>query len=255
MNNTPGEHSSHLTREFYSSYAATLMNFATETVITKWGQKEITSTWGPLNSIMVWGKSIDISEITINMMLHGPKYTAPTLVGLFEGKHHVATSENEMEVQSSRELVLRWIARQIALEGENVAWVTGTPTLITKASLSLSPSLDSLVACLMAGYPVNVGQIIVIEMRDRELNERDELSFPCLIGKLCRQAIISPNKLFDRWGKAFRLTQASKIKDVTNHLFGAKSGAVGSLAVVPHVPIDIPHAEWASARGVITTIY
>uniref|UniRef100_M1DTY9 Integrase core domain containing protein n=1 Tax=Solanum tuberosum TaxID=4113 RepID=M1DTY9_SOLTU len=94
---------------------------------------ESSSSEGPLNSIMVRGKSIDISETTINRMLHGPEYTTPTLVDLFEGKHHAVTSETEME--------------------------------------------------------------------------------------------------------------ASKIKDVANHLFGAKSGAVGSLAIVPHVPIDIPHAN------------
>uniref|UniRef100_M1E0A1 Putative plant transposon protein domain-containing protein n=1 Tax=Solanum tuberosum TaxID=4113 RepID=M1E0A1_SOLTU len=108
---------------------------------------------------------------------------------------------------------------------------------------TLSPSLASLVACFMAGYPINVKRIIAIEMRDRALNERAELPFPCLIGKLCRQANIPPNRLVDRCGDAFRLTQASKIKHVSNHLFGAKSGAVGSLVVVPHVPIDIPHAD------------
>ncbi|KAH0781386.1 hypothetical protein KY290_000984 [Solanum tuberosum] len=83
MNNAPGEYSSHLTREFYSSYSATLMNFAADTKTTKRGQKDIAITWGPLISIMVRGKSIDISEATINRMLHGPEYTAPTSVGLF----------------------------------------------------------------------------------------------------------------------------------------------------------------------------
>uniref|UniRef100_M1DI74 Integrase core domain containing protein n=1 Tax=Solanum tuberosum TaxID=4113 RepID=M1DI74_SOLTU len=71
MNNAPGEYSSHLTKEFYSSYAATLMNFPAETVTTKPGKKYIAITWGPLNSIIVRGKPIDISETTINRMLHG----------------------------------------------------------------------------------------------------------------------------------------------------------------------------------------
>uniref|UniRef100_M1DRY0 Putative plant transposon protein domain-containing protein n=1 Tax=Solanum tuberosum TaxID=4113 RepID=M1DRY0_SOLTU len=176
-----------------------------------------------------------------------------------------------MEVQSSRERVLRWIARQIVVHGENAAWVTGTPILITKASLSfpakvrwavvraqlrptcndntMSPSLASLVACLMAGYQVKVRWIIATEMRDRALNERVGLPFPCRIGKLCIQAGIPPKRLIDRWGEAFRLTQASKIKDVDNHLFGAKSGVVGSLAVVPHVPLDIPHADRGPEHG------
>ncbi|KAH0705975.1 hypothetical protein KY285_010507 [Solanum tuberosum] len=46
MNNAPGENSNHLAREFYSSYAATLMNFVVETEITKRGQKDIAITWG-----------------------------------------------------------------------------------------------------------------------------------------------------------------------------------------------------------------
>ncbi|KAH0736615.1 hypothetical protein KY285_012322 [Solanum tuberosum] len=62
MDNAPGEYSSHLTREFYSSYAAKLMNFAADIETTKHGQKDIAITWGPLNSIIVRGKSIDISE-------------------------------------------------------------------------------------------------------------------------------------------------------------------------------------------------
>uniref|UniRef100_M1DHD6 Uncharacterized protein n=1 Tax=Solanum tuberosum TaxID=4113 RepID=M1DHD6_SOLTU len=83
MINAIGEYSSHLDREFYSSYATTLMNFVAETETTKRDQKDVATTWGPLNSIMVWGTSIDISEATINRMLHSPEYTAPASVGLF----------------------------------------------------------------------------------------------------------------------------------------------------------------------------
>ncbi|KAH0714986.1 hypothetical protein KY284_007891 [Solanum tuberosum] len=182
-----------------------------------------------------------MSEATINRMLHGPEYSAPTSVDLFEGKHHEVTSDATVEIQSSREKVLRWIAKQIAIDGENVVWVTTMPTLIPKASLSfsakvwwaivcaqlrptgndntLSPSLVYLVSCLMAGYPVNVGHIIATEMRNRALNEKTG------------------------WRDAFKLIQVSQIKDVANHLFGAKSAAVGTFVVVPHVPLDIPQAD------------
>ncbi|KAH0748213.1 hypothetical protein KY290_027445 [Solanum tuberosum] len=106
MENAPGEYSSHLAREFYSSYAATLMNFVAETETTKCGQRDNAITWVPLNSIIVRGESIDISEATINRMLHGPNYTVPFSVGLFEGKHHAVTSDTTMEIQESRERVL-----------------------------------------------------------------------------------------------------------------------------------------------------
>ncbi|KAH0773844.1 hypothetical protein KY290_010981 [Solanum tuberosum] len=77
MDNAPGEYFSHLTREFYSSCVATLMNLAADIETTKRGQKDMASTWGSLNSIIVRGKSIDISEALINRMLYGPKYSAP----------------------------------------------------------------------------------------------------------------------------------------------------------------------------------
>ncbi|KAH0781800.1 hypothetical protein KY290_001398 [Solanum tuberosum] len=97
MDNAPGEYSSHLEREFYSSYVATLMNFVAEIETTKCGQKDTAITLGPFNSIIVWGKSIDISEATINRMMHGPKYSAPASVGAFEGKHDEVTSDTTME--------------------------------------------------------------------------------------------------------------------------------------------------------------
>uniref|UniRef100_M1DFB9 Integrase core domain containing protein n=1 Tax=Solanum tuberosum TaxID=4113 RepID=M1DFB9_SOLTU len=162
-----------------------------------------------------------------------------------KGKHHVVTSEAKMEVQSSREFTMHWIARKIALEGENGSWVIGLLIHITKASFSfpakvwwvvvyaqlrptgndntLSPSLASLVACLMAGYPVK--------------------------GNCVGKQAPSPNRLVDRWSEAFRLTQASNIKDVSNHLFGAKARGAGSLAVVSHVPIDISHADRGPEHG------
>ncbi|KAH0725168.1 hypothetical protein KY284_001033 [Solanum tuberosum] len=69
---------------------------------------------------------------------------------------------------------------------------------------TLMSPLASLVACLMDGYPVN---------------------------------------LVDSWIEANRITAASKIKDVANHLFGAKFVVVVKLALVPLVPFNIPHAN------------
>ncbi|KAH0650091.1 hypothetical protein KY284_030003 [Solanum tuberosum] len=112
-------------------------------------------------------------------MMYGLKYSTPASVGLFEGKHHEVTSDATMEDQNSQERVLRWIAKQIAIDGENVVWVTTTPTLITKASLSF------------------LAKIIATEMRDMVLNERAALPFPYLIGKLCRGVNIPPNSLIE----------------------------------------------------------
>ncbi|KAH0698590.1 hypothetical protein KY284_012805 [Solanum tuberosum] len=189
----------------------------------KRGQKTLVRTWGPLNSIVVRGKSVDISEDTINKMLHGPEYIAPSSVGFFEGKHHALTSEAEMEDPTSRERVMHWIAGLIASEGENSTWVAGTQLRPTSNDNTLSPSLTLLVACLMAGYPVN-----------------ETVSL---------QANITPNKLVDKWTKAYKVTLTSKIKYVANHLFGTKVGPVRPLAFVPHIPVDMPQTDGSSKQG------
>uniref|UniRef100_M1DGD8 Integrase core domain containing protein n=1 Tax=Solanum tuberosum TaxID=4113 RepID=M1DGD8_SOLTU len=123
------------------------MNFATETETTKHGKKDIASTWGPLDSIMVRGTSVNISKSIVSRMLHGPEYTTLASVGLFEGKHHVVTSEAEIEVQSSHERIMHWIARQISSEGENASWVTRLSIHITKASLSFSVKVWWAIVC------------------------------------------------------------------------------------------------------------
>uniref|UniRef100_M1D997 Putative plant transposon protein domain-containing protein n=1 Tax=Solanum tuberosum TaxID=4113 RepID=M1D997_SOLTU len=102
---------------------------------------------------------------------------------------------------------MRWIAGQIAVEGEAATWVANSHVHITKASLTipakvrwavvhaqlqptgndntLSPSLASLLACIMDRYPLTVGIRIAMEMRDRALNERASQPFSCLIRRLC----------------------------------------------------------------------
>ncbi|KAH0715017.1 hypothetical protein KY284_007922 [Solanum tuberosum] len=97
MDHAPSEYSSHLNREFHSSYAATLMNFATDTNTTKRGQKDMAIIWGPLNSNIVRGQSIDIYGASINRMLYCPEYSTPVSIGLFEGKHHEVTTDATME--------------------------------------------------------------------------------------------------------------------------------------------------------------
>uniref|UniRef100_M1DY22 Putative plant transposon protein domain-containing protein n=1 Tax=Solanum tuberosum TaxID=4113 RepID=M1DY22_SOLTU len=103
-----------------------------------------------------------------------------------EGRHQTVTSETEMDDPSSRECFMRWIFGQIAIEGETASWVANAEVQITKASLlfpskvwwvvfraqllatandnTLSPSLASLVACLIVGYPLNVVRIIATKM-------------------------------------------------------------------------------------------
>lgn len=153
------------------------MNLAAAAETTKRRQKEFATTLGPLESIIVRVKSIDNSDTSINWILHEPKYIAPPSVGLFKGKHHEITNAANMEDQASREKVLHWIAKQIAIDGENKSWVITIPLTIAKATLTyptkvwwvvvrsqlrpmandntLSPSHASLESCLLSGYPVN----------------------------------------------------------------------------------------------------
>lgn len=83
MENASSTCSNQLTREFYKSYASTLMNLSTDTETTKRGQKDLDITLGPLNSIIIQSKSIDILKNSINRMLHGPEYSTPPSVSIF----------------------------------------------------------------------------------------------------------------------------------------------------------------------------
>lgn len=70
-------------------------------------------------------------------MLHGPKQSALTSIGLLNGKHREVTSEATIEDQTSQDMVLRWIALKISIDGENASQVTTLPMLITKVLISI----------------------------------------------------------------------------------------------------------------------
>lgn len=131
MDHAPGDFSSQLTKEFYTSYASTLMKLVAANETTKRGQREFATTVGPLDSIIVRGKSFDILESFINRILHGPDRIAQSSVGLFEWKHYEVANAANMEDQASREKVLQWMANQIAIDGEHARWETTMPIPIS----------------------------------------------------------------------------------------------------------------------------
>ena len=89
MNNALGEFTGHLPQEFYACYADTLINIAAETKTNK----IVADTLGPLDTITMRGKIMNIFEDKINRILNGQEYITPTFVGLFKGKQHTLTSE------------------------------------------------------------------------------------------------------------------------------------------------------------------
>ena len=76
-----------------------LKNPAATTETTKRGQKDFAATLGPLDLIIIKGKSIDILKIYIKRMLHGSDYMAPSSVGLFKGNHDDVSRTTNMEVR------------------------------------------------------------------------------------------------------------------------------------------------------------
>lgn len=51
-----------------------------------------------------------ISKVSINRILHGPMYTTPNFIGLFEAIHHEVKREEEIKDPTSRERIMCWIA-------------------------------------------------------------------------------------------------------------------------------------------------
>ncbi|KAH0644861.1 hypothetical protein KY284_032745 [Solanum tuberosum] len=101
-----GHFGRHLTREFYSTYVATLINFETAEGSKK-QKKAVALKSEPLDEVVIHGVGVDIPETTINKFVLGPKYTTPTAVGLYESRHHSVTSELEMSDHVSRESIMR----------------------------------------------------------------------------------------------------------------------------------------------------
>ena len=134
--NEPGDCYSHRIKEFYTSYAATLMNLASPSETTKHGQKDSVATLDPLDSVIFRDKSNDILESSINRILHGTDYMAPLSVWLFERKHHEVINTTNKEVNDSREWVLRWISKQIGIHREHARLVTTILITISKATLN-----------------------------------------------------------------------------------------------------------------------
>lgn len=60
-------------------------------------QKDLAATLGPYDLIIVRVWSIDISEISLNLIIHGPYYIAPQLLVLFERKHHDVTNASNKD--------------------------------------------------------------------------------------------------------------------------------------------------------------
>lgn len=77
--------------EFYSSYAASLLN-SIHIGHSKKLKKQLPFRLSPPEHVMVHGERVDISETTINRFLFGPDYRAPP-DSLFIGRHLKFTDE------------------------------------------------------------------------------------------------------------------------------------------------------------------
>lgn len=144
------------------------------------------------------GTRVDILGTTVNRFLFGPNYQTP-LDGLFIDRHWKSSDEGQLSDLTLRTEILKWIAEQITLEGVAVPYVTNPKHSIAKSSPNfvvifwwsvvrtrlwpigndntLQHSHASLVACLIARYGVNVGQIIALERSDRALSDRACMPF------------------------------------------------------------------------------
>lgn len=74
-----------LVEEFFSNYAASLLNSIEGTQFKK-VKGQITLGRSPKSNVMVWGTCVNILETTINHFLFGPDYQAP-LDGQFRERH------------------------------------------------------------------------------------------------------------------------------------------------------------------------
>jgi len=106
----PGNYSEEMTREFYASYAATVRNS-----ISKRAKPVVQP---PLQSTLVRGFPIDISEATIHRLIYGPAHTLPINTSGYDYGMGIVQRGSFQRDVDQRNTLLRWLARHIGADGE-----------------------------------------------------------------------------------------------------------------------------------------
>uniref|UniRef100_M1DYJ7 Integrase core domain containing protein n=1 Tax=Solanum tuberosum TaxID=4113 RepID=M1DYJ7_SOLTU len=125
-----GTYSEEIVREFYASYAATLHGSISK--------RSNPLAQDPLTSTLVRGYPIDISPATIRRFLYGPTtgHSWSVNTAEFDYRWDIVKSGAFQRNAEQREVVLLWLARYIAADGERLEWVAAPRLGIQKATLN-----------------------------------------------------------------------------------------------------------------------
>uniref|UniRef100_M1D9B9 Integrase core domain containing protein n=1 Tax=Solanum tuberosum TaxID=4113 RepID=M1D9B9_SOLTU len=237
-----------MTREFYASYATTAQNS-----ISKWAMPVAQP---PLQSTLMWGFQVDISEATICRFIYGPAHTLPINTIEYDYKICIVQSGSIQRDADQRETLLRWMERYIAEDGECTEWVQNPTLSIRKVTLSFavkffcllvrnrhSPTqADNVVTwdravmkvAIMAGLEIDFAHILIAEIHKRAFKNTTTLPFPCLIFHLCREASV-PIWHCDRLLEVTKTLDIDLIRDDANPV----SPWMELKVDVPHLDVDL----------------
>ncbi|KAM3217714.1 putative protein isoform X1 [Capsicum annuum] len=229
MGEAPGRYSPEMVREFFASYAASLSSSTPKGQLVK--------NQPPMDRVQVRGRLVDISERTIQRLLFGTEFKAPTSTAEYNHRVSIVKDRVKMADPVQRSSLLKWVASFIAENREEASWVTSKGT-ITKASLNfaakfwwaivrsrlgstsgdnrLTPDRAVLVASIMAGYNINIPRYIVEEIRERALQVTTSIPFPCLVYRLCRESGVPVLPEIDHPVEVTRIQDIGLIRDGTN---------------------------------------
>uniref|UniRef100_M1DX77 Integrase core domain containing protein n=1 Tax=Solanum tuberosum TaxID=4113 RepID=M1DX77_SOLTU len=166
----------------------------------------------PLESTLLRGFPVNISEVTLRRFIYGPDHTLPINTTEFHYRMGIIQSGEFQRNAKQRESLLRWLAQHLATDGEHAKWV-GTPSLgIRKATLifvakflwllvrnrlSTTQAVTLVrwdwvvtVATMVAGFEIHFTRVLITEIQERVFKATTTLPFPCLIFQLCKDASV-----------------------------------------------------------------
>uniref|UniRef100_M1DL71 Integrase core domain containing protein n=1 Tax=Solanum tuberosum TaxID=4113 RepID=M1DL71_SOLTU len=231
MARDPGTYSEEIVQEFYVSYVATLRGSITK--------RSKPLAQDPLTSTMVRSCPVDVSPATISCFLYGPTtgHSWSLNTSEFDYRWDIVRSGAFQRNAEQREVVLLWLARYIAADGEHAEWVAAPRLGIRKATLNFvakffwllvrnrvsSTKADNqltwdravMVAALVAGVEIDFARMLLAEIHERAFRTSTTYPFPCLIFHLCRDSGV-PIWHCDRLVHPTRALDINLIRDEAN---------------------------------------
>ncbi|KAG5595543.1 hypothetical protein H5410_036775 [Solanum commersonii] len=118
-------------------------------------------------------------------IFYGPSHEQPINMAWFHYRMTLVQNKDAMRVTEKRESLLRWVTGPLFSR-----WQMPSGLCATMANNHLTLERAVMIARLMARHEINIAQVIIAEIHEREFQKTTTLPFPFLIFRLCTKATV-----------------------------------------------------------------